>query len=171
MKFTVLTFTALLILLSACIKKKDPCANLSLPPIPTTPDFLLVDKNTGKVFFDSVFSLDKNISASQPCHSGKLSVMNGPLKITADSAYHNFFSFGNVRFYVGYDASACHTVYMTINGTDTDTLEFNGKVSANTDPCSTTYHFQVEKVTYNGVEVAPTITGPAEYNRYYVLKK
>jgi hypothetical protein len=171
MKFTALKIAALLILLSACIKKNDPCANLSLPPIPTTPQFLLVDKNTGKAFFDSVFSLDEYISASQPCHNGKLSVLNEPLKITADSVYHNFFSFGHVRFYVGYDASACHTIYMTINGNDTDTLEFTGKVSAIQNPCNTTYDFEIEKLTYNGVEMPPTIIGPAVYNKYYILRK
>lgn len=171
MKLICMKMLAIFILLSACIKKNDPCANQSMPPIPTTPEFLLVDKNTGKVLFDSVFSLDKYISASQPCHSGKLSVMNEPLKITADSAYHNFFSFGNVRFYVGYDASACHTVYMTINSNDIDTLVFTGKVSAIQNPCNTSYSFDVEKITYNGVEVLPTITGPAAYNKYYILRK
>jgi hypothetical protein len=171
MKSISMKMLVVIILLSACIKKNDPCANESLPPVPTTPQFLLVDKNTGKVLFDSVFSLDKYISAAQPCHSSKLSVMNEPLKITADSAYHNFFSFGNVRFYVGYDAGACHTVYMTINGNDIDTLEFTGKVSTTQNLCNTMYNFEVEKIIYNGVEALPTIIGSAAYNKYYILRK
>jgi hypothetical protein len=171
MKHAYLGIFAVLILFSSCLKKKDPCATESLPPIPTTPQFLLVDKNSSKPLFDNVFSLDKYISASQPCHNGKLSVMNEPLKITQDSAYHNFFSFGHVRFYVGYDADACHTVYMTINGNDIDTLEFIGKVSETKGPCTTTYNFEVEKLSYNGVEVPPVIIGPAAYNKYYILRK
>lgn len=170
MKLKMAYVIILSIFITSCTKK-DPCANTSLPPIPTTPEFLLVDKNTGKAIFDSVFSLDKYISASQPCHNGKLSVLNEPLKITADSVYHNFFSFGHVRFYVGYDASACHTIYMTINGNDIDTLEFTGKVSAIQNPCITNYDFEVEKLTYNGVEVMPTINGPSVYNKYYILRK
>jgi hypothetical protein len=170
MKISIWITAIAIVLISSC-KKNDPCANQSLPPVPTTPDFLLVDKNSGKPLFDSVFSLDKYISAVQPCHSGKLSVTNYPLKITADSAYHNFFSFGNVRFYVGYDASACHTAYMNINGNDIDTLEFKGKVSDTQNPCNTIYSFDIEKIMYNGVEIPPTITGPAAYNKYYILRK
>lgn len=172
MKLYVLIVIVAATIFGSCNKvvEKDPCAQY-LPPIPLSPDFILVDKNTGEELY-KVLSLDKYISGSQPCNNNKLSVLNEIAKNPGDSIYRNYFSFSNVRFNVGYDAGACHTIYMTLNGTDTDTLEFTGNVTAIQEPCYTRYDFNIEKLKYNGTEVAPTIVaGAAAYPKYYILRK
>jgi hypothetical protein len=170
-KVLFIIFSSFIVSLSSCQKSKDPCETAALPPIPLSPDFILVDKNTGEELY-KVLSLDKHISGSQPCNDNKLSVLNEIAKNPGDSIYHNYFSFSNVRLNVGYETNSCHTIYMTINGTDIDTLEFTGYTTVTEDPCYKHYKFNVEKLKYNGAEVAPTIvTGAAPYPKYYILRK
>lgn len=170
-KVLFIIFSSVIVSFSSCQKSKDPCETAALPPIPLSPNFILVDKNTGEELY-KVLSLDKHISGSQPCNDNKLSVLNEIAKNPGDSIYHNYFSFSNVRLNVGYETNSCHTIYMTTNGTDIDTLEFTGYTTVTEEPCYKRYNFNVEKLKYNGAEVAPTIvTGVAPYPKYYILRK
>lgn len=175
MKLNVLTVIIAATIICSCNKvvEKDPCDGTKyLPPIPQSPTFILIDKNTGKEMYPGIMSLDKYITAKQPCNSNTLTITNEFIKNPGDSIYYNYFSFNHVRFNVGYDAGACHTIYMTLNGTDTDTLEFTGNLTAIQEPCYTRYDFNIEKLKYNGTEVAPTIVaGTAAYPKYYILRK
>lgn len=170
-KVLFIIFSSVIVSFSSCQKSKNPCETAALPPIPLSTDFILVDKNTGEELY-KVLSLDKYITGNQPCNDNKLSVQNEIAKNPGDSIYHNYFSFSNVRLNVGYETNACNTIYMTINGTDIDTLELTGYTTVIEDPCYKRYNFNVEKLKYNGIEVAPTIvTGVAPYPKYYILRK
>lgn len=171
-KVLFIIFSSVIATFSSCQKSKDPCETAALPPIPQSPAFILIDKNTGKEIYPGILSLSKYINGRQPCNSNALTISNELIKNPGDSIYYNYFSFNNVRFNVGYDAGACHTIYMTINGTDTDTLEFIGKVTAIQEPCYTRYEFNIEKLMYNGSEIMPTIvSGAVAYPKYYILRK
>lgn len=156
--------------LFSCEKKTDPCAT-QLPAPQYSPNFILVDKNTGKDIFIKL-NLEEYISGTQPCHSGTLGLVNDLNKNNGDTVAHNFFAFTNVRINVGYDSSACHTIYMNINGNDIDTIQFTGKVTQNTGPCYVYYTFEPDKVIYNGTE-AQVVTSSCTncYTKYYVLRK
>lgn len=173
MKLHTLVVVTSSILLCSCGKDviDDPCPQY-LPAIPTTPAFILVDKTTGEDVFGGKINLEGVITASQPCNSNKISVKQLDYPNT-DSIPHNFFMLQNPRFDVGYDKNACHTIYMTLSGNDIDTLEFTGVVNLYQDRCNTSYNFDIQKITYNGVEAPVKWTGvnAGQGAKYYILRK
>ncbi len=172
---SIFPIAAVAVLLAACNKERITDTEC-LPAPPQSPNFRLVDKNTGADVLEKYqdFTAANIPVAKESCNDYRLN---------ASAFSYNKDSAGRLSFYFNwmYEPSTtnsnCRTIYLHHKDGDIDTIRFDGYVMPSSGrPCDRD-RLVIEHVYFNGEEVQAENTGAVPVGgypngiTYYPLKK